>query len=29
VIRLDPKEALAYSSRGMAYEHKGNYDRAI
>ena len=25
----DPKYALAYTNRGLAYESKGEYDRAI
>src|SRR5262249_48579852 len=29
VMRLDPKSALAFISRGVAYERKGDMDRAI
>ena len=29
VIRLDPENALAYISRGTAYDKKGDYDNAI
>ena len=28
-LELNPKYALAYGSRGLAYETKGDYDRAI
>ena len=28
-IRLDPKYAIAYSNRGLAYRDKGEHDRAI
>jgi Flp pilus assembly protein TadD len=28
-VRLDPKVAQAYGNRGIAYERKGNPDRAI
>src|SRR5215831_12483495 len=28
-IRLDPKFALAYNNRGVAYKNKGELDRAI
>lgn len=28
-IRLDPKDAYAYSNRGAAYENKGQHDQAI
>src|SRR5262245_42445384 len=28
-IRLDPKYAVAYSNRGLAYAYKNEYDRAI
>jgi tetratricopeptide (TPR) repeat protein len=28
-IRLDPKDVLAYGSRGFAYSHKGDLDKAI
>jgi tetratricopeptide (TPR) repeat protein len=29
VIKLDPKFALSYYDRGVAYSRKANYDRAI
>ena len=28
-IRLDPKLAMAYNNRGIAYDEKGEYDKAI
>jgi invasion protein IalB len=28
-IRLDPKRAIAYNTRGDAYDHKGDHDHAI
>ncbi len=28
-IELNPQDAIAYSNRGLAYFHKGDYDRAI
>jgi tetratricopeptide (TPR) repeat protein len=28
-IRLDPKNAIVFASRGFAYQKKGDYDRAI
>src|SRR5262249_48117470 len=28
-LRLDPTDAAAYDNRGMAYDGKGDYDRAI
>ena len=28
-IEIDPRDALAYSSRGLAYDLKGQYDQAI
>ena len=27
--RINPKFAAAYNNRGVAYDHKGDYDRAI
>jgi tetratricopeptide (TPR) repeat protein len=29
VLALNPKDAVAYSNRGWAYDSKGDYDRAI
>jgi tetratricopeptide (TPR) repeat protein len=29
IIKLDPKFAFAYYNRGLAFEAKGNHDRAI
>ena len=29
LIRIDPNDAIAYSSRGSAYNMKGEYDKAI
>jgi tetratricopeptide (TPR) repeat protein len=29
LLAADPKDALAYAGRGIAYNRKGNYDRAI
>ena len=28
-LKLDPKNALAYDSRGVAWYRKGEYDKAI
>ena len=28
-IRVDPKSALAFSDRGVAYANKGDYDKAL